>query len=285
MVLIMVMLPLACLAPAIRTDRCTHTNTHIHVRIAQVPTELKIGLEIDGPDAFGALLGAETAIATINAAARSGDAEAVLSNITLVGVLYQRNATVDEADVVQQAVADGVLAMVTFLGSDASIKLSRAAEAHRLPVLSSYATLSALSSPTLFPFFARPIPPDSQQGVALVDLCRKYRWLHVATVHDPSSGYSVGLESDFVSQTNDGGIQVRLWCGGGGGGGGGLCVGGWVCEQLCSHDGAIVSYVWGFVQPGTWAIRGAAFHHGVRSGGDADQRMSRAACNDSYVHA
>ena len=66
-----------------------------------------------------------------------------------------------------------------------------------------------------------------------------------------------------------------------------VCVCLWVrlCEQLCSHVGAIVLYGWGFVQPGTWAIRGAAFHHGVRSGGDADQRMSRAACNDSYVHA
>ena len=217
-----------------------------HAILYQVPATLKLAAMVsEAAPSFAFLLGMEAALRYVNT---STD---LLVGTELVVELLPAptgDLTIGGAEQVLTDVRTAqASAMLTSADSTTSIPLASAAATQLLPVVSSTSTLAKLGDASSYPYFVRVVPPDSQQALALLDLCLRcvllrlcplhcdglslccgsaltrcgvalaccvrYGWLHVATVYDPDNVYSTGLEEDFVKHTNAAGIQVRLCSG------------------------------------------------------------------------
>ena len=173
-----------------------------------MPPSLKIAAVVSpGTASFNFLYGVELALSNVNGGTVP-HSDVLLPNTTLTVQVFNLAAANSTSGMVATARDVGASALLTAYGSAASIAMSQAATLVKLPVLSGGATSTALSSAVSHPFFARPVPADSKQSVALVDLCRRFAWSHVATVHDPTDTYSVGLEQGFWDNSGDAGIAV-----------------------------------------------------------------------------
>ena len=55
------------------------------------------------------------------------------------------------------------------------------------PQVSPASTAKALSDKTRFEMFARTVPPDTFQAIALVDIVKKFNWTYVSTIASEGS--------------------------------------------------------------------------------------------------
>jgi hypothetical protein len=53
---------------------------------------------------------------------------------------------------------------------------------YKIPLVAFWATSSALSNRSLYPYFMRVVPPDSQQARAMIDLIYVYEWSNVGVI-------------------------------------------------------------------------------------------------------
>lgn len=63
-----------------------------------------------------------------------------------------------------------------------------------IPQISPASTAKALSDKTRFDYFARTVPPDTFQSIALVDVVKSANWSYVSTVHSEGSYGESGIE-------------------------------------------------------------------------------------------
>jgi ABC-type branched-subunit amino acid transport system substrate-binding protein len=74
---------------------------------------------------------------------------------------------------------DLVMAIVGDLSSSNSMPMSLLAGTYSVPTISPASTAEDLSDKTLYPYFSRTVPPDTQQAQAIVDVCLLYSWTSV----------------------------------------------------------------------------------------------------------
>lgn len=68
-----------------------------------------------------------------------------------------------------------------------------------IPQISPASTAKALSDKTRFDYFARTVPPDTYQSIALVDVVKSANWSYVSTVYSEGSYGEYGIEaSNFI---------------------------------------------------------------------------------------
>jgi metabotropic glutamate receptor 3 len=63
-----------------------------------------------------------------------------------------------------------------------------------IPQISPASTAKALSDKSRFDFFARTVPPDTFQAIALVDIVKSLNWSYVSTVYSEGSYGEYGIE-------------------------------------------------------------------------------------------
>lgn len=63
-----------------------------------------------------------------------------------------------------------------------------------IPQISPASTAKALSDKTRFDYFARTVPPDTFQSIALVDVVKSANWSYVSTVYSEGSYGEYGIE-------------------------------------------------------------------------------------------
>jgi hypothetical protein len=57
----------------------------------------------------------------------------------------------------------------------------------RIPQISPASTAKALSDKSRFEMFARTVPPDTFQAIALVDIVKRFNWTYVSTIASEGS--------------------------------------------------------------------------------------------------
>lgn len=78
--------------------------------------------------------------------------------------------------------------------SSVSIQVAYLLRLFRIPQISPASTAMKLSDKTRFEYFARTVPPDDYQAIALVDLVQRFNWTYVSTVASEGSYGVAGIE-------------------------------------------------------------------------------------------
>lgn len=71
--------------------------------------------------------------------------------------------------------------------SSVSLQVANLLRLFHIPQISPASTAKALSDKTRFDYFARTVPPDTFQSIALVDIVKSFNWSYVSTVHSEGS--------------------------------------------------------------------------------------------------
>ncbi|XP_057330958.1 metabotropic glutamate receptor isoform X1 [Microplitis mediator] len=78
--------------------------------------------------------------------------------------------------------------------SSVSLQVANLLRLFHIPQISPASTAKALSDKTRFDYFARTVPPDTFQSIALVDVVKSANWSYVSTVHSEGSYGESGIE-------------------------------------------------------------------------------------------
>lgn len=79
--------------------------------------------------------------------------------------------------------------------SSVSLQVANLLRLFHIPQISPASTAKALSDKTRFDLFARTVPPDTFQSIALVDIVKKFNWSYVSTIHSEGSYGEYGIEA------------------------------------------------------------------------------------------
>lgn len=79
--------------------------------------------------------------------------------------------------------------------SSVSLQVANLLRLFHIPQISPASTAKALSDKSRFDFFARTVPPDTFQSIALVDIVKIVNWSYVSTVHSEGSYGEYGIEA------------------------------------------------------------------------------------------
>ncbi|KAF7997885.1 hypothetical protein HCN44_009283 [Aphidius gifuensis] len=78
--------------------------------------------------------------------------------------------------------------------SSVSLQVANLLRLFHIPQISPASTAKALSDKTRFDYFARTVPPDTYQSIALVDVVKSANWSYVSTVYSEGSYGEYGIE-------------------------------------------------------------------------------------------
>ncbi|XP_051164141.1 metabotropic glutamate receptor [Leptopilina boulardi] len=78
--------------------------------------------------------------------------------------------------------------------SSVTLQVANLLRLFHIPQISPASTASALSDKTRFDYFARTVPPDTYQSIALVDVVKSANWSYVSTVYSEGSYGEYGIE-------------------------------------------------------------------------------------------
>ncbi|XP_024944385.1 metabotropic glutamate receptor isoform X2 [Cephus cinctus] len=78
--------------------------------------------------------------------------------------------------------------------SSVSLQVANLLRLFHIPQISPASTAKALSEKTRFDYFARTVPPDTFQSIALVDVVKSVNWSYVSTVYSEGSYGEYGIE-------------------------------------------------------------------------------------------
>ncbi|XP_023289799.1 metabotropic glutamate receptor [Orussus abietinus] len=78
--------------------------------------------------------------------------------------------------------------------SSVSLQVANLLRLFHIPQISPASTATALSDKTRFDYFARTVPPDTFQSIALVDVVKSANWSYVSTVYSEGSYGEYGIE-------------------------------------------------------------------------------------------
>ncbi|XP_014609016.1 PREDICTED: metabotropic glutamate receptor [Polistes canadensis] len=78
--------------------------------------------------------------------------------------------------------------------SSVSLQVANLLRLFHIPQISPASTAKALSDKTRFDYFARTVPPDTFQSIALVDVVKSANWSYVSTVYSEGSYGEHGIE-------------------------------------------------------------------------------------------
>lgn len=79
--------------------------------------------------------------------------------------------------------------------SSVSLQVANLLRLFHIPQISPASTAKALSDKTRFDLFARTVPPDTFQSIALVDIVKKFNWTYVSTIYSEGSYGEYGFEA------------------------------------------------------------------------------------------
>ncbi|ACY70470.1 metabotropic glutamate receptor [Drosophila virilis] len=79
--------------------------------------------------------------------------------------------------------------------SSVSLQVANLLRLFHIPQISPASTAKTLSDKTRFDLFARTVPPDTFQSVALVDIIKNFNWSYVSTIHSEGSYGEYGIEA------------------------------------------------------------------------------------------
>jgi len=71
--------------------------------------------------------------------------------------------------------------------SSVSLQVANLLRLFHIPQISPASTAKTLSDKSRFDLFARTVPPDTFQSVALVDILKNFNWSYVSTIHSEGS--------------------------------------------------------------------------------------------------
>ncbi|XP_020287309.1 metabotropic glutamate receptor [Pseudomyrmex gracilis] len=116
---------------------------------------------------------------------------ASLSNID-ISVLECRDKSTPR--VKKTANAGPVFGVIGGSYSSVSLQVANLLRLFHIPQISPASTAKALSDKTRFDYFARTVPPDTFQSIALVDVVKIANWSYVSTVYSEGSYGEYGIE-------------------------------------------------------------------------------------------
>ncbi|XP_055922412.1 metabotropic glutamate receptor isoform X1 [Eupeodes corollae] len=79
--------------------------------------------------------------------------------------------------------------------SSVSLQVANLLRLFHIPQISPASTAKTLSDKTRFDLFARTVPPDTFQSVAMVDIIKCFNWSYVSTIHSEGSYGEYGIEA------------------------------------------------------------------------------------------
>ncbi|XP_023159201.1 metabotropic glutamate receptor-like isoform X2 [Ceratitis capitata] len=79
--------------------------------------------------------------------------------------------------------------------SSVSLQVANLLRLFHIPQISPASTAKTLSDKTRFDLFARTVPPDTFQSIALVDIIKCLNWSYVSTIHSEGSYGEYGIEA------------------------------------------------------------------------------------------
>lgn len=91
--------------------------------------------------------------------------------------------------------------------SSVSLQVANLLRLFHIPQISPASTATALSDKTRFDYFARTVPPDNFQSMALVDVVKSFNWSYVSTVYSEGSYGESGIQH-FTSEANNRNVCV-----------------------------------------------------------------------------
>lgn len=86
--------------------------------------------------------------------------------------------------------------------SSVSLQVANLLRLFHIPQISPASTAKTLSDKSRFDLFARTVPPDTFQSVALVDIIKNLNWSYVSTIHSEGSYGEYGIEA-FHKEANE----------------------------------------------------------------------------------
>ncbi|KAH8309912.1 hypothetical protein KR059_003996, partial [Drosophila kikkawai] len=86
--------------------------------------------------------------------------------------------------------------------SSVSLQVANLLRLFHIPQISPASTAKTLSDKSRFDLFARTVPPDTFQSVALVDIIKNFNWSYVSTIHSEGSYGEYGIEA-FHKEANE----------------------------------------------------------------------------------
>lgn len=78
--------------------------------------------------------------------------------------------------------------------SSVSLQVANLLRLFHIPQISPASTAKALSDKTRFDYFARTVPPDTYQSIALVDIVKSVNWSYISTIYSEGSYGEYGIE-------------------------------------------------------------------------------------------
>lgn len=78
--------------------------------------------------------------------------------------------------------------------SSVSLQVANLFRLFRIPQISPASTAKALSDKDRFEFFARTVPPDTFQAMALMDVMQAFNWLYISTIYSEGSYGESGFD-------------------------------------------------------------------------------------------
>ncbi|XP_044742127.1 metabotropic glutamate receptor [Chrysoperla carnea] len=78
--------------------------------------------------------------------------------------------------------------------SSVSLQVANLLRLFHIPQISPASTAKALSDKTRFDYFARTVPPDTYQSIALVDIVKSVNWSYISTIYSEGSYGENGIE-------------------------------------------------------------------------------------------
>ncbi|KAE8750238.1 hypothetical protein FOCC_FOCC003046 [Frankliniella occidentalis] len=91
--------------------------------------------------------------------------------------------------------------------SSVSIQVATLLRLFRVPQVSPASTAKDLSDKARFEFFARTVPPDNYQAIAMVDVVKSLNWTYVSTVHSEGTYGENGIEV-FEREASERGVCI-----------------------------------------------------------------------------
>ncbi|XP_076222677.1 metabotropic Glutamate Receptor [Nomia melanderi] len=116
---------------------------------------------------------------------------ASLSNLD-ISVLECADKSVPK--VKKTATAGPIFGVIGGSYSSVSLQVANLLRLFHIPQISPASTAKALSDKTRFDYFARTVPPDTFQSIALVDVVKSANWSYVSTVYSEGSYGEYGIE-------------------------------------------------------------------------------------------
>lgn len=93
--------------------------------------------------------------------------------------------------------------------SSVSLQVANLLRLFHIPQISPASTAKALSDKSRFDYFARTVPPDTFQSIALVDIVKTFNWSYVSTVHSEGSYGEYGIEA-FHREAQERSVCIAL---------------------------------------------------------------------------